>query len=369
LLLCLGMDINKKTNNSNTRLSLYWKCQLIGWSIVSIYWAYTVYTRDNYGIFYTLLNYVLDISIGIFLTHMYRRFALKANWSSLPIKKLLIRLVPTILLLAVLYVLINNLKWYAYWTFIAGENKNLLQAIIYWDPILLTGLRLMSIWILAYHLYHYYQKEVVTAKENAQLSLIAKQAQLDNLSAQLNPHFLFNSLNSIKSLVIENPNVARRAIDLLSDLLRSSLYEKDKGLISIKNELALVYDYIELEKMRFEERLQLKTNIDNDLINYKIPTLSIQLLVENAIKHGIDLKVGGGVVFLEINKQDAKICITVENPGVINNDKSAGLGLKNLKKRLDIQYKGKASFSLIAKENDSVVAKIIIPMHIEDEKI
>ncbi|SIQ62627.1 sensor histidine kinase [Maribacter ulvicola] len=359
----------KKTNTSNTTISLYWKCQLIGWSIVSIYWAYTVYTRDNYSIFYTFLNYVLDISIGIFLTHMYRLFALKAKWSSLPMRQLLIRLVPTILLLAVLYVLINNLKWYAYWTLIAGENKNLLESIIYWDPILLTGLRLMSIWLLAYHLYHYYQKEVVTAKENAQLSIIAKQAQLDNLSAQLNPHFLFNSLNSIKSLVIENPNVARRAIDLLSDLLRSSLYEKDKDLIPIKEELSLVKDYIELEKMRFEERLQLKTNIDDDLINYKIPTLSIQLLIENAIKHGIDLKIGGGIIFLKIKKKDNNIHITVENPGVINQHKNVGLGLKNLKKRLEIQYKKNASFCLTAKDNDCVVAEIIIPMHIEDEKI
>ncbi|WP_350291895.1 histidine kinase [uncultured Croceitalea sp.] len=363
------MDINNKINNSKTRISLYWKCQLIGWSIVSVYWAYTVYTRDNYGILYTLLNYVLDISIGIFLTHMYRRFALKAKWSSLPIKKLLIRLVPTIVLLAVLYVLMNNLKWYAYWTFIVVEDKNFFESIIYWDPILLTGLRLMSIWILAYHLYHYYQKEVVTAKENAQLSLIAKQAQLDNLSAQLNPHFLFNSLNSIKSLVIENPNVARRAIDLLSDLLRSSLYEKDKGLLPIKNELSLVYDYIELEKMRFEERLQLKTDIDEGVLNYKIPTLSIQLLVENSIKHGIDLTVGGGIVFLKIKKHESNIHISVENPGVINQNESVGLGLKNLKKRLEIQYKGKASFSLTVKENDYVVAEIIIPMHIEDEKI
>jgi two-component system LytT family sensor kinase len=362
------MDIKRK-NNSNTSISLYWKCQLIGWSIVSVYWAYTVYTRDNYGIFYTLLNYVLDISIGIFLTHMYRRFALKAKWSSLPIKKLLTRLVPAIILLAVLYVLINNLKWYAYWTFIAGEGKNFFEAIIYWDPILLTGLRLMSIWILAYHLYHYYQKEVVTAKENAQLSLIAKQAQLDNLSAQLNPHFLFNSLNSIKSLVIENPNVARRAIDLLSDLLRSSLYEKDKDLIPINEELSLVKDYIELEKMRFEERLQLKTNIDEGVINYKIPTLSIQLLVENAIKHGIDLNVGGGAVFLNVKKKDSNIYITVENPGVINQNKSVGLGLKNLKKRLEIQYKGMASFSLTENENNHVCAEIIIPIYTDDEKI
>ena len=101
----------------------------------------------------------------------------------------------------------------------------------------------------------------------------------------------------------------------------------------------------------------------------KLNRQNIQLLVENAIKHGIDLKVGGGVVFLKINKQDDNIYITVENPGVINQHKSVGLGLKNLKKRLEIQYKGHASFSLTAKENELVCAEIIIPMHIDHEKI
>ena len=80
---------NALTPKKNT-LSLYWKCQLSGWGLVSIYWAYTVYTRDNYGFFYTLLNYTLDASVGIFLTHMYRRFAIRAGWSNLPIKKLLL---------------------------------------------------------------------------------------------------------------------------------------------------------------------------------------------------------------------------------------------------------------------------------------
>tara|TARA_R110002073_G_scaffold128999_3_gene275098 strand:- start:55066 stop:56154 length:1089 start_codon:yes stop_codon:yes gene_type:complete len=360
---------DKRKNNSNTRISLYWKCQIIGWGIAATYWAYTVYTRDNYGVFYTFLNYVLDIFIGVSLTHMYRSYALKKKLSSLPIKKLIFRVIPIVPLLAVFYVLICNHKWYLFYINIVDETTEFYEVYTFWDPIFITGLRLMSLWIVAYHLYHYYQKEVLTAKENAQLSLIAKQAQLDNLSAQLNPHFLFNSLNSIKSLVIENPNIARRAIDLLSDLLRSSLYEKDKDLIPIKNELSLVYDYIELEKMRFEERLLLKTNIDEALLNYKIPNLSIQLLIENAIKHGVDLKVGGGVVFLKINKKDGDIYITVENPGVINQHKSVGLGLKNLKKRLEIQYKGKASFSLTAEENDCVVAEIIIPMNIDHEKI
>ena len=349
------------TQNKKNALSLYWKCQLTGWGLVSIYWAYTVYTRDSYGVLNTFLNYVFDVSIGVFLTHYYRKFSLKANWKQLSIKKLLIRVIPAILILAVLYVLINNLKWYAFWSFIINKEVDFWTSIIYWDPIFITGLRLMSIWILAYHLFHYYQKEVVTAKENAKLSLIAKQAQLDNLSAQLNPHFLFNSLNSIKSLVIESPGTARRAIDLLSDLLRSSLYEKDKDLITIKEELSLVKDYIELEKMRFEERLQLELFVDKKLHNFKIPTLSIQLLVENAIKHGIDLIVKGGVINLSIKKQQDSVEIIVKNPGSINDKKNPGLGLKNLQKRLEIQYKNEATFSLTQENTKEVEAKITIP--------
>lgn len=362
MFLCRRMDSTGKTFETNITISLYWRCQLIGWSIVSFYWAYIVYTRDDYGIFYTFLNYALDVSIGIFLTHMYRLFALRANWSQLPIKKLLIRVIPSIFLLAILYVLISNLKWYTFWTFVVKKDVSLWESLTYWDPILLTGLRLMSIWILAYHLYHYYQREVVTAKENAQLSIIAKQTQLDNLSAQLNPHFLFNSLNSIKSLVVENPNVARRAIDLLSDLLRSSLYEKDNDLITIKDEIALVKDYIEIEKLRFEERLDVDIVLDKTLEYFKIPTLSIQLLVENAIKHGIDKIVEGGLVTIKITRKKTKVYIQVQNSGKLTlNESLKGLGLKNLRERLEIQYKKEALFNLEQLDENTVEATIILP--------
>ncbi len=355
------MKINSETLQSINKKTLYWVCQIIGWGTVSTYWAYTVYTRDNYTVGQTFLNYVLDVGIGIFLTHMYRNFALKAGWNELPIQKLLLRLIPSVLILAVLYVVICNIKWYFFWTNIKDDAVNLIDSIFYWNPILITGLRLMSIWILAYHLYHYYQKEVVTARENAELSLLIKQTQLDNLSAQLNPHFLFNSLNSIKSLVEEDPKTARRAIDLLSDLLRSSLYEKDKDLITIKEELALVNDYVELEKLRFEERLEIEIELEKELENKKIPTLSIQLLVENAIKHGIDKLIDGGLISVHIYQKDNKIYIKVQNPGKIETGNSEGVGLKNLKDRLKIQYKDKASFSLKEIESNKVEGTILIP--------
>lgn len=202
-------------NISGTKtVSLYWKCQLLGWGSVSLFWAYIVYFRDDYGVFYTLLNYVLDIAIGILLTHLYRFFAKKLHWNTLNLGSLAIRVIPVILLLSVAYMQLANIKWYSYWVLIVGKPYGLWESLIYWNPVLITGLRLMAIWILAYHLYHYHNNRVEVTQQNAALMVIAKQAQLDNLATQLNPHFLFNSLNSIKSLIIENPKVARRAVDL-----------------------------------------------------------------------------------------------------------------------------------------------------------
>lgn len=371
---CFAISMSLHNTKKISKTRLYWLCQLAGWCLVSLFWLYIALFRDNFQMSHAIINFFLDVAICIAITHAYRTLAIRRKWNELAIKNLIWKVIPALLLLSIVFMLLMNIKMSAYIYFVNSPSDSISKLFVWnplfiWNPVLITGLRHMTIWLLAYHLYHYYQKEVLTARENAQLSIIAKQAQLDNLSAQLNPHFLFNSLNSIKSLVIENPNVARRAIDLLSDLLRSSLYEKDKDLIAIKNELSLVYDYIELEKMRFEERLQLKTNIDEGVINYKIPALSIQLLIENAIKHGIDLKVDGGIIYLKIKKKDSHIHITVENPGIIHQNNNVGLGLENLKKRLQIQYKGQASFSLIETENNRVCAEIIIPMHINDEKI
>ena len=332
----------------------------MGWGTVSLLWLYIALVRDQFEITHALINYVLDVSICIGLTHAYRAIALKANWNQLEIKGLIRKVIPSILILSVLFMLIMNLKTSAY-IYLVLDRDTFMENLSVWNPVLITGLRHMAIWVLAYHAYHFYVKEVNTAKANAQLSVIAKQSQLDNLSAQLNPHFLFNSLNSIKSLIIENPSIARRAIDLLSDLLRSSLYEKEHMTISIAEELALVKDYVELEQLRFEERLHVEFDIYQTLEKFKIPPLSIQLLVENAIKHGVDKQLDGGTVHISLKEQDGFVKIIVKNPGTFSNDGQGGLGLKNLKERLLLQYDGKAKLAIDSTTEQEVVATLLIP--------
>ncbi|WP_296622280.1 sensor histidine kinase [Marivirga sp.] len=347
---------------NNKHISLYWKCQFLGWGILSAYWAYRVITFLDYGFGFNLLNYVFDITIGIGLTHLYRYFALRLRWHTLKLSLLFRRIIPAILILSGAFMLLNNLKWHYFQVLILDKDWELLQSLLTWEPILITGLRTMSIWVLAYHLYYYYQREIFTATKNAEFSLIAKQAQLENLSNQLNPHFLFNSLNSIKSLVIEKPEMARRAIDLLSDILRTSLYEKEESLITFKEELNFVQDYVALEKIRFEERLNLSISMDKALEHTLILPLSIQLLVENAIKHGIDKRIDGGNILLSIIKIGEQIQVIVQSPGKLTHTyDNKGLGIKNLSKRLFIQYNGEASISLDNEREDTVTVTLLIP--------
>jgi sensor histidine kinase YesM len=346
------------------QLSLYWKCQLIGWSVASLYWGYLGYTAGRFNPFIGLLEFLSDVAVYILLTHLYRGFALRHNWQLLNLNQLLKRIIPSIVLMGFAYLLVTVIKVYLFYLWIVPccPQPFLVFFKGNWAAMLMAGIRLMSIWLLAYHLYHYAQREINITKEYARLAIIAKDAQLNNLSAQLNPHFLFNSLNNIKALIIENPKSARRAIDLLSDLLRTSLYSKDILLTTIKEELGLVKDYLELEKLRLEERLQFSIETDGAVAEVPILRFSIQTLVENAIKHGIDKQKGGGLISIKILSAESTIRITVQNPGVFNIDaENKGLGIKNLTERLAIHYKGKAVFAITNEPGGIVSSTINIP--------
>jgi LytS/YehU family sensor histidine kinase len=124
---------------------------------------------------------------------------------------------------------------------------------------------------------------------------MVKELELQTIKAHINPHFIFNSLNSIRALVDENPERARKAVTELSNILRSSLQSDKMETVSLQKELSIVKDYLALEYMRFEDRLKIVYDIDEDTLDRPVPPMMLQTLVENAIKHGIskqmDLKV------------------------------------------------------------------------------
>ena len=219
----------------------------------------------------------------------------------------------------------------------------------------------MGLWFLFYHLLisnHIVQyKQLALAQSEASL----KSAELENLKNQLNPHFLFNAINSIKALTISDPNLARNALTELSQLLRTSLTIGNQQLVSLESEVSFVKDYLFLEKLRYENRLHYSFEIDKNTLNVKIPPMSLQLLVENAIKHGIGKSKAGGEILIKTEIiSNNNFVLTVTNSGKLRQEHSStGVGLKNLEKRLFLNFQDKAKFTVFELKHH-VVASISI---------
>lgn len=198
--------------------------------------------------------------------------------------------------------------------------------------------------------------------QTAQLSSSLRQAQLNNLKNQINPHFLFNNLNNIRGLMLENPAKSSEMLTKLSEVLQHALYKNQFDAIAVAEELKMVEYYISLSKMQFESRLQYSQKVNAAMLSYKIPPMIIQLLIENAIKHGISNVKEGGFIALDIEAYNNKLQIQVLNNGSLGAaKKSTGVGLKNITQRLKFLYGDEAALSLEEKE-ENVLAQIRIPI-------
>jgi len=218
------------------------------------------------------------------------------------------------------------------------------------------------IWIFiitALKLYHYINQVKIN---QIQLEFSLKESQLNTLKGQINPHFMFNSLNNIRGLILEDATRARDMITRLSEMLRYSLTKNDVNTVSIKEELQTVDNYIEISKIQFEERLQFNINVNPETLNISIPPMIIQMLIENAVKHGIGNLKQGGEITLTIDALDSQLLITVANSGTLTmGEGNTKLGLENIKQRLSLLFGNKAHFALYEKDT-FVEAKITIPL-------
>jgi LytS/YehU family sensor histidine kinase len=165
-------------------------------------------------------------------------------------------------------------------------------------------------------------------------------------------------------LVDENPQRARTAITELSNILRSSMQVEKMETVPLYKELNIVKDYMALEQMRFEERLKIELNIDEDTLNQPVAPMMLQTLVENAIKHGISKHINGGFVKVISVFKNGNHELIVQNSGHLNGEiNKNGFGIKSAQDRLRYLYQGKASFEIKDVEGDIVQSKIIMPVN------
>ena len=233
--------------------------------------------------------------------------------------------------------------------------------LIYW---------IMLIFFLAFDYYKKYRKrerealelELKTSKLESQLT----KSQLQALKMQLQPHFLFNTLHTISGLINEDVYMAKKTIALLSDLLRISLDMTDRQEIRLKEELEFVNKYLEIQKTRFKDRLNIEMKIEPETLDAAVPTLILQPLTENAISHGISPHKREGLLKIVSEKIDSNLILEIHDSGdgiksadKVNNSK--GIGLTNTKKRLEQLYNGKYTFELNSSSLGGLEVRINIP--------
>ncbi|MBP4137892.1 sensor histidine kinase [Flavobacterium geliluteum] len=221
---------------------------------------------------------------------------------------------------------------------------------------------LFFLWIIVYTIYKTTSQIKNNKMDRMEIENNLKDSQLNALKGQINPHFMFNSLNNIRGLILENPEKSREMITRLSEMLRYSLTKNDITKIALEEEIEMVENFIEISKIQLEERLNFTSEIEKNTLKLEIPPMIIQMLIENAVKHGISKLKDGGQISLQTKLENNSLLIFVSNTGMLTIEKdSTQLGIKNIEKRLQLIYGENASFKLQEIKNE-VIAKIIIPI-------
>lgn len=334
-------------NVLNTK-KFYWTAQLFGWTSYCSLLSLSVYTNSPEKVNAVfIVNILVLIMSGILVTHIQRVTFIKLGWLELRLPRLLPRLILSSFLSSLVIASIDIASDYLTGMNAKKSPVNELSSMI---VTVFAVLVLVLFWNAIYFTYHFFQKSRNQEIFNLELAASNKESELKNLRSQLNPHFLFNSLNSIRALVDIEPDKAKISITTLSNLLRQSLILGKENLVDLNRELSLAKSYLDLEKIRFEERLQVEWEIDNGLEFFQIPPFSMQMMVENAIKHGISNLKDGGVVKIKVYRHDTTVFLEVINSGDLKDVVDLGVGIENIKQRLGLQYGDAAHFSLVENE-------------------
>lgn len=233
-----------------------------------------------------------------------------------------------------------------------ATSMNWIFTILLWTAIY-TGVRFFRRWR---------DSEI----RRLQLEVLARDAQLDALNAQIHPHFLFNALNVLRSMIAEDPALARDLVTELSELMRYALLAARRERVTLSEELEVVESYLKIESARFAERLRWRIDADESVRPATLPPMLLQTLVENAVKHGIAAEEHGGEVRVSATRDGDRVRLTVTNPGRLGGPGDTRIGLANSRERLRLLYGERAALTL--EERDRfVVAEITLPMEITPE--
>ncbi len=345
--------------DSLKRKNLYWISQASGWSLFVIVNLLIISSFETVPLNRVVL-WILLAFYGVGFSHLYRIYIKKHNWTNLPLKKI----IPRVLIASFVVGIIIYIPVYlsGYLLGVERESQHLTASII---AGVLNITSVILIWSLIYFAIHFFENSKKAEIESLIFESAVKDFELKTLKAQLNPHFMFNAMNSIRALIEEDPQNAKDAITKLSNLMRYTLKIERTETVPLLEELRTIQDYLDLEKIRFEERLNYQIHSTHEAEKVEVPPMMVQTLVENGIKHGISKITQGGEVSVNAKVIDSSLLIEIRNTGKFDEEalkNSHGFGVSNTKHRLALLYGENASLILKNENNNTVLAKLKIPL-------
>jgi signal transduction histidine kinase len=356
---------------------LYVLCQTIGWGgflVMQLFFTHLIKNGRGESVpFSDDLKLVSVMIMGLLITHYARVYIERWGLKEMGWLRLVLRAVGTAFLMSM-----------AWSIFSAGWYYGVLRDPwpIEFNPFTLMGISVIngaiiySGWLSFYFIYHVFNRFNVSEIERLRLTTVVKDAELRALKSQINPHFIFNSLNSVRALIDEDPARARQAVTQLANMLRYSLQSGSKQTVSFEDELMVVNDYLALEQVRHEERLRLRLDVAPETLRRVVPPMLLQTLVENAVKYGIAPRIDGGEIAIIARLKDGSLNIEVRNPGnlmMINSlttkassgQQSTQVGLRNALDRLQLLFGDSATLELVQSSPDEVTAKVRVPQSVD----
>ncbi|WP_170827456.1 sensor histidine kinase [Roseivirga sp. 4D4] len=340
---------------------VYWLCQIGGWLL---YIAFSTAMIVIFGGLGAITQSAILLQIIIFFTlvlfsHFFRLYILRNNWVDLSILQLTVRVLIGALIVAIAAQGIIHIFIYS---ILKLDDLSAFSWAAFGGYVFSVYVVLM-LWSTIYFFIKNTEKNRKNEMEKLALKTDLQEAELMILKNQINPHFLFNALNNIRSLILSDQNRARQMVTHISDLLRYSIQFNASEKVTLSQEMDIVQDYLQLESIQFNDRLAYVLNIADETRELSIPPMAIQLLVENAIKHGLSIQKNGGFIRIESSREEDALVIKVTNTGQLGQKQGReGIGLKNLVERMKILFGPFAKFSLENSSKDTVTATLNIPI-------
>ena len=343
-----------------TKRNLYWICQLGGWLIFVSFQCVFAKLDGTFTAGFAI-SQLIQFVFGVIISHLYRNVIIQFGW--LRLKTWLV--IPIVILASVLVAAIHDYGQYGLESLLNIAGNRHLNNVVIANGVLNLAF-VYFFWSLIYFLFHFIQNYKKAEIENFKWQASINEIELNKLKSQLNPHFMFNAMNSIRALVDENPVKSKDAITQLSNLLRNTLQMGKNKVIPFNEELKIVNDYLALESIRYEERLKVKMEIQTRSADFEVPPLMLQTLVENGIKHGISKLTDGGILEIITHIENGKLIITIRNSGQLNGSTQSetGFGIKNTHQRLQLLYGNEASLTISNDTNNFVKTQLIIPKNV-----